>query len=98
MIVLLPTASEEIVNVPCAEPFRPTPDASVVLPWVKVTVPVAVPAPGLTAATVAVNVTAWPQTDGLTVEVTVVVLDALLTTCGEPESLPVLLEKFPLPP
>ena len=29
-------------------------------PSLKVTVPVGVPAPGLTAATVAVKVTAWP--------------------------------------
>ncbi len=95
--MLLPTASEEIVKVVCPELLRTTPDATVVLPSVKVTVPVAVPAPGLTAATVAVNVTAWPQTDGLAAEVTVVVLDALFTTCGEPESLPVLVRKLPLP-
>src|SRR5947199_387231 len=43
-----------------------------------VTVPVGVPAPGATAATVAVKVTAWPDADGLADEVTVVVLFALV--------------------
>src|SRR6266516_4835510 len=46
---------------------------------VNVTVPLGVPAPGATAATVAVNVTDWPETEGLTDEVTVVVVSALLT-------------------
>jgi len=45
----------------------------------KVTVPVGVPAAGATALTVAVNVTACPNKDGLTEEVTVVVLLPLLT-------------------
>ena len=36
----------------------------VVAPSVKVTVPVGVPVPGATTATVAVNVTDWPTTDG----------------------------------
>jgi len=43
------------------------------------TVPVAVPAPGETAATVAVNVTDCPKTEGV-VEANVVVVLALLTT------------------
>jgi hypothetical protein len=45
----------------------------------KVTVPVGVPAPGETALTVAVKVTAWPDADGFTDEVTVAELLALLT-------------------
>ena len=45
----------------------------------KVTVPVGVPAPGETAATVAVKVTDWPKTLGLVEEVSVVVLLAGLT-------------------
>ena len=52
----------------------------------KVTRPVGVPASGETAATVAVNVTAWPDTDGFwfdfkVVVVLVVVVLALSTTC-----------------
>jgi len=46
-----------------------------------VTVPVAVPLPGETAATVAVNVTAWPTADGFTDDTTVVAVLALVTTC-----------------
>ena len=45
----------------------------------KVTVPVGVPTPGANADTVAVNVTDWPNTDGFTEEVTVVVVSALIT-------------------
>jgi hypothetical protein len=60
------------------------PPASVAVPRVaapsrKVTVPVGVPTPGETALTVAVNVTAWPDDDGFTEEVTVLELLALLT-------------------
>jgi len=40
------------------------------------TVPVRVPAPGATGFTVAVNVTDWPETEGLADEATVVVVDA----------------------
>src|SRR5205823_2240067 len=39
-----------------------------------------VPAPGATILTVAVKVTAWPPTEGLGEEVSVVVVAALLTT------------------
>ncbi len=41
--------------------------------------PVGVPAPGATAATVAVNVTCSPMTDGFGEAVTIVVVLALLT-------------------
>jgi len=40
------------------------------------TVPVRVPEPGATALTVAVNVTDWPNTDGLVEAVTAVVVEA----------------------
>ena len=43
--------------------------------------PVGVPVPGDVAATVPVKVTDWPTTDGLTDEVTVVLVAAALTTC-----------------
>ena len=43
------------------------------------TVPDGVPAPGATAATVAVKLTDCPKTDGFTDEVTVAVVLALLT-------------------
>ncbi len=43
------------------------------------TVPVGVPDPGPAAATVAVNVTLSPVTEGFGIEVTVVVVSALFT-------------------
>src|SRR5438132_2983566 len=51
-----------------------------VVPSRKFTVPVGVPAPGLTTATVAVKVVDCPKTVGLTDEVRLVVVLALLTT------------------
>src|SRR5216684_2488487 len=47
----------------------------------KFTVPVGVPAPGRLAVTVAVKVTDWPNTDGFTDELRLVVVDAWLTVC-----------------
>src|SRR5262245_11079657 len=49
------------------------------LPSRNVTVPVGAPAPGATAATVAVKVTDWPVTAGLTDEVRATAVDAGLT-------------------
>ena len=49
----------------------------------KVTVPVGVPAPGALAVTVAVNVTDWPKTDGLTDETNALVVEAALTVMLE---------------
>ena len=51
----------------------------VVVPSRNVTVPVGVPVAGGTGATVAVNVTDWPKTDGLGDDVRVVVVVAPLT-------------------
>ena len=84
----LATDSDEVVKVAWAEPLRATLAANVLAPSVKVTVPVGVPAPGATAATVAVKVTVWPNTDAFGAELTVVLLEASLTTWGEVESLP----------
>src|SRR5207302_6955229 len=47
-----------------------------VLPSKKSALPVGVPAPGATGLTVAVKVTAWPNTDGLGAEVSAVVVPA----------------------
>ena len=75
----MPTDSDEVANVALPELKLAVP--SVAAPSRKVTVPVGVPAPGVTALTVAVKVTDWPNTDGFTDEVTVVELLALLTVC-----------------
>jgi hypothetical protein len=58
VIERLPTRSDEVVKValPLASSFLVP---RMVDAYLKVTVPVGVPAPGLTAATVAVKVTAW---------------------------------------
>jgi hypothetical protein len=61
-------------------------------PSLKLTVPVGVPAPGLVTLTVAVNVTAWPNTDGFTEETTLVLVPAWFTVCDKAlEVLPVKL-------
>src|SRR5262245_60640057 len=52
---------------------------SIVAPSKKVTVPVGVPAPGATADTVAVKVTAWPGAAGLTDDVRATAVEAGLT-------------------
>ena len=49
-----------------------------VLPSMKVTVPVGVPAPGALGRTTALNVTGWPAADGLTVVNSVVVVPAVV--------------------
>ena len=77
MIECEPTANAEVVNV--AVPPDTVPVPRVVVPSRKVTVPVGLPAPGATGATVAVKVTDCPNTDGLADEATVVVVVALLT-------------------
>jgi hypothetical protein len=84
-MVWVATESDEVVNVAFPDVMG-TVAARVTAPSVKVTLPVGVPAPGATAATVAVKVTTWPKTDGLTVELSVVLEDALFTTWGDAES------------
>jgi hypothetical protein len=73
-----PAASVELENV-AWPPALSVPVPNVVVPSLNVTVPVGVPLPGAVAATVAVNVTACPKTDGFTDEVTDVLVAALFT-------------------
>ena len=80
----LPVESVLIVKVAVVTPpvVLTVPVPRVVLPSLKVTVPVGLAAafePGLVMLTVAVKVTAWPETDGLTDELTVVVVLAWFT-------------------
>src|SRR5882724_11396325 len=80
-MVSLPTASEAVAHVACALPFNAAvPQPAIVVPpaW-KFTVPIGVPEPGAVTLTVAVNVTDWPETDGLGEEVTAVLVEALFT-------------------
>jgi len=72
----LPTASADVVNV--ALPSHTVPDPSTVVPSLKDTVPVIVPA--VVEPTVAVKVTAWPYTVGFADAATVVVVGFCITT------------------
>ena len=74
----VPAVKEAVIYVACPLAFN-VPVPSVVVPSLKVTVPVGVPVPEL-GATVAVKVTDCPTVEGFTDEVTVVVVDARLTT------------------
>jgi hypothetical protein len=67
-----PTASDAMDKV--AVPDIRVPVPMMVEPFLKVIVPLAVPAPGAVAATVAVKVTDWPKTEALVVAKVVVVL------------------------
>ena len=74
------TESAEVPKVATPDAFN-VPVPITVAPSLKVTVPVGVAVAGATGATVAVNVTDCPNTDGLRDEVTAVVVSALFTTC-----------------
>jgi hypothetical protein len=74
-----PTVKAEVENT--AFPLTRPLDPRTVSPFLNVTVPVGVPLPGVTAVTVAVNVTDWPNTDGLCEELNAVELPALFTVC-----------------
>ena len=76
------TASVLIVNVAASvvPPLR-LPVPMELPPSSNVTMPVGVPAPRPAAATVAVNVTLCPNTDGLLDELLVVLVPAWLTVC-----------------
>lgn len=76
----MPTAKAE-VTIAATPPLR-VPVPNTVVPFLNVTVPGGVPAPGATAFTVAVNFTAWPKTAGFTEEATVVAVAALFTVCA----------------
>ena len=93
LIECAPLVKVEMVNVADALEFR-EPVPKVVLPSLNVTVPVGVP--DVAGLTLAVNVTLWPNVEGLIEEVSVVVEPALFTVCvSTGDVLPV---KFALPP
>jgi hypothetical protein len=94
VIECVPIASVDVVNV--VTPAERVPVPIVVVPSLNVTVPVGVPTPGATTATVAVNVTDWPKADGLTLDVSAVVVEFRFTTCDR--TVDVLVTSFVLPP
>ena len=69
----MPTVSPEVVNVATPLPFKDIGVPRLVPLSLNCTVPVGVPVPDVT---VAVNVTAWPKSDGLTEVLTVVTVIA----------------------
>jgi len=72
------------------------PVPSVVEPSMNVTVPVGTPAPGALAATVAVNVTDCPKTEGLAADDTELLVADWFTVCVNAED--ELVAKFVSPP
>ena len=72
-----PAVSDEVAKVATPEVLR-VPVPSVVVPSLKVTMPVGVPVPPL-AVTVAVNVTDWPKAAGFCEDVSVTLLPLWLT-------------------
>src|SRR5260370_33027088 len=73
----LPRVNDEVEK--AAEPLLNAPLPMLLAPSKKVTVPVAVP-----GVTVAVKVTDWPERDGLTEEMTAVVVLFFTVTVAEP--------------
>ena len=94
-MLLTPNGRLDVVSV--AVPPATMPDPIEVVPSKKVTLPVGVPAPGKTGTTAAVRVTACPNTDGFRLELTLVVVIALFTTCTNAEEV-ALAMKLPSPP
>jgi hypothetical protein len=80
-----------------AEPELNVPVPRVVAPSLKVTVPEGVPLPGAVAVTVAVNVTDWPETEGLADELNAVEVLALFTVWVNGEAVLSLALKLPSP-
>ena len=69
VIEWLPRINPDVLNVAIPEPFS-VPVPRIVDPSSNVTVPVGVPEPGASAVIVAVNVTDWPNAEGLAEETT----------------------------
>ncbi len=95
MIECDPTANDDVLKV--AVPLVSETLPKDVVPSMKVTLPVGIPAPGEAAETVAVKVTDCPNTEGFAAAVTLLVVAALLTTCVK-AGLDVLPPKFAAPP
>ena len=69
---------------------------SVLVPSLKVTVPVGTAVPGALATTVAVKVTVWPCFDGLSEDVTELVVESLFTVWVRVDEALVLKLELPL--
>jgi len=76
----VPNGSELVVTVAWSGVLPLSVPVRVDVPRLKVTVPLGIPAPGAAAATVAVNVTGCPITEGLADEEMVVLVGSAFTT------------------
>lgn len=76
---LAPIGNVEVVKEACP-PLESVTVARVAAPFLKVTEPVGIPIPGAVANTVALKVTLPPKYEGFKLDVSVVVVAALLTT------------------
>ena len=95
VIEWLPLFKFEIERVACPDAFKVL-EPSDLLPSLKVTGPVGIAVPGALATTVAVKVTSWPLFDGLSDEVTVVVVASLFTVWVKVEEVLILNLESPL--
>ena len=91
----LPLFKFETDTVACPDAFK-VPEPSDLFPSLKVTVPVGTAVPGALATTVAVKVTDWPLFDGLSEDVTVVVVPSLFTVWVKLDEVLVLNLESPL--
>ena len=95
VIEWLPLFKFETERVACPDAFKVL-EPSVLVPSLKVTVPVGTAVPGALATTVAVNVTDWPLCDGLSDDVTPVVVASLFTVWVKVEDVLALKLESPL--
>lgn len=91
----MPVVRLEVEKLAWPEAFRLT-LPRVLLPFLKVTVPVGTAVPGALATTVAVKVTDWLWFEGLREDVTELLVESLLTVWVKAED--VLVLKLALPP
>src|SRR6266567_1290433 len=95
VMVCEPTESEEMLSLAALLPDKVTGAPKLEPSTLNCTVPVGVPAPGATALTVFVKITAWPNTEGLVEEASDDVASAWFTVCVRTEE--VLVLKLPSP-
>jgi hypothetical protein len=82
VIVCVPAVKEAVLKDAVVTPpalFTPTGLPALLPSIVNCTMPVGVPLPGAVTVTVALKVTLWPDTDGLTEPLTAVLVAALFT-------------------
>ena len=85
MIECVPATRLETLHGAWPEEESATELQIVVVPSLKVTVPVGVPEPGATTVTVALKVTDCPGAEGLSEDTTAVEVEALFTVCVKAE-------------